>query len=192
MNKEQYKYISNYSHYNYNKGLLPYVHPSVEIGEFFAMGLNVIIEEDVVIGDNVVFGHNILLKPGTKIGNNTFIDSGVICSGDCEIGNNCQIRYNCIIARKTKIGDNVFLSAGVKTIYLNPKREGGERVVIMDNCFLGDDVVVDAGVIINKGCIIGAKSLVLHSTGVNKLYFGIPARMIRELRKDELYIPNID
>ncbi|WP_348642258.1 DapH/DapD/GlmU-related protein, partial [Methylobacterium sp. WL7] len=52
-------------------------------------------------------------------------------------------------------------------------------VSIEDGCWIGANVTVMPGVTIKRGCVIGANSLVVESTDEDCLYYGTPARRIK-------------
>lgn len=52
-------------------------------------------------------------------------------------------------------------------------------IVIKDDVWIGTGVRVLDGVVIATGCIIGAGSVVTHSTESYGIYVGIPARKIK-------------
>ena len=163
------------------------IHQSFKHGQGFKIGKFNVIDEGVEVGDNVEICNFVLLKKGTKIGNNCFIDSYVLSSGECEIRNNVSIRYQSIIARNVLIEDGVYITAGVKTIFLDHRRQKTpEKIIIGRGCFLGDNSVIMGGVKIAENCIIGANSLVTRDTTPNGVYYGSPARRMREVKPDEV------
>lgn len=52
-------------------------------------------------------------------------------------------------------------------------------IVIEDDVWLGSGVKVLDGVIIRKGCVIGANAVVTHSTEEYGIYVGVPAHKIK-------------
>lgn len=52
-------------------------------------------------------------------------------------------------------------------------------IVIEDDVWLGSGVKVLDGVVIRKGCVIGANAVVTHSTEAYGVYVGIPAHKIK-------------
>ena len=158
-----------------------------KLGHNVKVGHYSVIEPDVQIGDNVVIGTHVKLKSGTVIEDNVFIDDYVVTSGRCWIGKGSQIRYQSIIARNVSIGENVFFCAGVKTAYLDHTRQGSERQLkIGNNCFIGDNATILAGMEIEEGVVIGAHSLVnKHCYIPYAVYIGTPIRHHRNLTDEE-------
>ena len=55
----------------------------------------------------------------------------------------------------------------------------GHKVIIEDNVWLGDNVVVLPGVTIGRGCIIGAGAVVTKSVPAYSIAVGVPARVVK-------------
>lgn len=151
-----------------------------------------IIEDGCKIGKRVVIGHHCLIKKGTVIEDDVFFDSYCISSGNNIIGAGSKIRYQSIVARNVVIGKRVFFCAGVKTAYLNhERRENDKPLVIEDDVFVGDNSTILSGLVIAKGSVIGAHSLVTnHLLTPFAVYTGCPAKEIRLLtegEKDAIY-----
>lgn len=150
-------------------------------GKNFKIGDCVIIQEECEVGDNVDIQHHVLLKKGTKIGNCVYVDSYFRSSGNNKIGNNVTLRFGSTIAREVTVEDDVFISPNVMTIYSDHegKRKGG--MVIGKGAFIGTAAVINAGVKIAPGCVVGAMSLVTKDLTEPGVYMGIPAKKVRDL-----------
>lgn len=64
------------------------------------------------------------------------------------------------------------------------KRAGKNKygsIVVEDWVWIGARVTVLPNVIISRGSVIGAGSIVTKSTESDTMYYGVPARKIREL-----------
>jgi len=147
-------------------------------GKNFKIGHYCVIQEGCEVGDDVDIQHHVLLKKGTKIGSNVYVDSFFRSSGNNRIGNNVTLRFGSTIAREVTVEDDVFISPNVMTIYSDHKgvRKGG--MVIGKGSFIGTNVVINAGVEIVPGCIVGSMSLVTKDLLEPGIYIGIPARKV--------------
>nr|WP_082586722.1 DapH/DapD/GlmU-related protein [Flavobacterium sp. Root935] len=114
------------------------------------------------------------------------------------IGNNVSIQKDCHIGAINKIilGDNVLLASKVyisdhshgeitkEAILLPPSKRklySKGPVIIEDNVWLGENVVVLPGVTIGENTVVGANAVVTKSIPKNSVVGGNPARVIREL-----------
>jgi UDP-N-acetylglucosamine acyltransferase len=161
-------------------------------GNNFVIGDYNVIKDDVKVGDNVEICNYVLLKKGSRVGNNCYIDSYSLSSGSNKIGNNVIVRYGTYIARNVIVEDNVFFSAGVKTIYIDQKRnKTTKKTIIGEGCFIGDNVVIMNSVHIGKHCIIGACSFINKDLDAEGVYIGSPAKRIRDVTLEELESVNL-
>ena len=150
-------------------------------GKNFSMGNHCIIQEGCEVGDNVRLEHFVLLKKGTKIGNNVYVDSYVKSSGGNSIGSNVTLRFNATVAREVTIEDDVFISPNVMTIYSDHTGMSHPGIVIGKGCHIGTNAVINHGVKIASGTVIGALSLVTKDILLPGIYIGIPAIKIKDL-----------
>jgi len=111
---------------------------------------------DITLNDNV----HIAAKYSVKIGNNVLIASKVFIT-DHNHGN--------------------YEHDGSSTLIPPVERKlCGKPVIIEDNVWLGEFVVILPGVTIGKGSIIGAMSVVTKSIPPNSIAVGSPAKVIKE------------
>ena len=150
----------------------------------------------------VIFGHNIrvgkfaqiIASPDNCIRFTTWpakaitkgVRGGVITIGDyCLISPGVRISA----AQSITIGDNVMLAANVYVsdsdwhgIYnrIRPFR-CNKPVVIENNVWLGERVIVNKGVTIGENSVIGAGSVVTKDIPANVIAAGNPARIIKNI-----------
>lgn len=126
-------------------------------------------------------------------GKNLLIFSGVyiIFSNKISVGNRVAInRGTYIDGRGTiSIGDNVMIGPGCAIISCDHGIEDTTipmyqqpitfaPITIMDDVYLGANVVVKAGVTIERGTVVGAGSVVTKSFPSYSIIGGIPAKII--------------
>lgn len=93
--------------------------------------------------------------------------SGVILHEQCVIGSNCRIQANVVIGGRNglpgapKIGDNVLIGAGA---------------VLLGDINVGDHAQ------------IGANAVVTHDIPAYTVAVGVPARVIKELRPENIIV----
>ncbi len=110
-----------------------------------------------------------------KIGSGVFINVGFYFDGydNLAIGNNVRVgAYVRVITATHEIGPPE--QRGLKDVV-------GRPVTISDGCWIGTGVTILPGVTIDRGCVIGANSLVAHSTQSDGVYVGTPARRVKDL-----------
>ena len=165
---------------------LSIVSPKFKHGKNLKMGYFNVIQR-VKVGDNCEICNFVLLKDDTRMGNDCYVDSYVLSSGNCTLGHRVTMRYRTVIARNVIVMDDVFFTAGVKTIFLDHKRNATpDPLVIHKGCYLGDNSVIMGGVNLAPNCIIGDCAFVNKNTEPNGVYAGVPARRLRSIEEDEL------
>ena len=126
-----------------------------------------------------------------NLGKGTTIHDSSHVYGDITVGENTWIGPFTIIdgSGGLSIGSNCSISSGVQ-IYSHDTVKwaisGGEKsyeyapVVIEDNCYIGPNSVIQKGITIKKGTIVGANSFVNKTFHENSKIAGNPARIIKK------------
>ena len=149
---------------------------------------------------------SILLTLGDKVprlARDAWVAPGAVVVGDVELGSGASVWYGCVLR-----GDVNWIRVGARTniqdqSVLHVSRDGfpcelgnevtvGHRAVV-HGCRVGDGALIGIGAIILDGAEIGSESLIgagaVVAPGVvipdGMLAVGIPARVVRPLRKDE-------
>ena len=149
------------------------------------------IDDDVVLGKDWVIavypeycGIDMPVKQ-EKIG--VCIKSGVIanrkltiyCAQGVEIGNNCMLGSNVLITDNNH-GMNV-----EDVSYSKQSLITKGKVIIGDECWIGENVCILAGTSIGKRTIIGAGSVVMGEIPGNSIVVGNPAKVIKKWNSNE-------
>jgi len=140
-----------------------------------------------------------------EIGDNSRIDDFCIVSGKIKIGRNVHITPNCLVAGGEKgivFEDFTTIAYQVKvftqsddysgeamtnsTVPVQYKNEYKNSITIGKHSIVGAGSTVMPGANLSEGTSVGAMSLVLKSTQPWSIYAGIPARKIKDRRKDLL------
>jgi acetyltransferase-like isoleucine patch superfamily enzyme len=140
-----------------------------------------------------------------EIGNNTRIDDFTTLSGKVRLGRNVHIAVYSNIAGGEKgvsmedfsglaYGCHVFSqsddysgrSLTNPTIPDEYKRETKREIFIGRHCIVGACSIILPGASLAEGTAVGAMSMVTKSTEEWSVYFGTPAKKIKERRRDLL------
>ncbi|MBA0884378.1 acyltransferase [Flavobacterium sp. BBQ-18] len=145
----------------------------------------------IKLGNNVGFDQRLRLEAFDKFLGDNFspeiiIGDQVLIQKDCHIGaiNKIIIGNNVLIASKVYISDHSHGEITVEALLLPPaKRKLYSKgpVIIEDNVWLGEGVVVLPNVTIGENSIVGANSVVTKSIPKNCVVAGNPAKIIRQL-----------
>lgn len=124
--------------------------------------------------------------------------------GDVVIGEKSRVGLSNTIIGPVRIGDNVNMAQNIVVSGLNhgyedvsiPPREQDcsmDQIVIEDNCWIGANVVITAGVKLAKHTVVAAGSVVTKSFPGYSILAGNPARMIKYYNhKACSWIKNVD
>lgn len=113
------------------------------------------------------------IADGVFVNREVFLDP----SAGIDIGENCRIGMRTLILTATHV-------IGPSEMTRCARGEGFDvnaRVVLERNCWIGANVTVLPGVTIGKGCVIAAGAVVTRDCAANGLYGGVPAVRLRDL-----------
>lgn len=156
------------------------------------------------IGKNVKISEKASIYNADKIeiGDNSRIDDFCVISGNVQIGKHVHITVFCNIAggepgivisnySTIAYGCHIFSqsddysgeSMTNSTIPRKFKLEKFKEIIIGENVIVGAKSVVMPGCSIADGCAIGAMSLLTSPTRPWGIYFGVPAKRVKERSK---------
>ena len=129
---------------------------------------------------------------GTKISRGLYIDrpDGIIIGDHCFINHYVHLHNSASPQATITIGNNVLIGPEVKFICASheigsEKQRAGKNlynsILVEDGVWIGANSTIFPGVRIAMGGVIGACSTVVKSTKKNKLYYGSPAKEVRDL-----------
>lgn len=140
-----------------------------------------------------------------ELGDNVRIDDFCVVSGKVSFGRNVHIAIFCNIAGGTEgitfddfsglaYGCHVFSQSDDYTgqALTNPtvptkyKNEHKEKIYIGRHCIVGTNSLIFPGVVMAEGCSLGAMSMLTKSTEPWGMYFGIPAKRLKNRGKNLL------
>ena len=185
--------------------------PGACVGNNVSIGDNCLIHPNVVIYNDCIIGNNVIIHAGTVIGPDAFyykkradkfdklISCGrVIIKDDVEIGANCTIgrgvSADTIIGKGTKMDSQVHIGhdtvIGEMCLFASGVAIAGV-VTIEDRVTLWGQVGVPSDVVIGKGAVVLGQSGISKSVEGNAIYFGSPAELAREKKKELVFVKQI-
>jgi bifunctional UDP-N-acetylglucosamine pyrophosphorylase/glucosamine-1-phosphate N-acetyltransferase len=171
-----------------------YLHGSTHIGKNCVIGPNTIIK-DTQVGDNCTLLASVLegalLEDHVEMGPYCHLRKGAhLCKG-VHMGNFGEVK-NSTLGEGAKMGHFSYLgdtlvgaevNIGAGTITCNFDGEQKFHTEIGEGAFIGSDTMLVAPVKIGAGARTGAGSVVTKDVPANSLALGVPARVIKELKK---------
>ena len=144
-----------------------------------------------------------------KIAKDAFIAENAVIIGDVEIDSKSSIWYNCVvrgdvnyirIGKETNIQDGTIIHVGTNngpTIIGDGVTIGHKALIhactICDYSFIGMNSTIMDRAQIKSYSMVAAGALVTNSkiVEINELWAGVPAKFLRQLKKDEIEYINI-
>ena len=117
------------------------------------------------IYDSAVLIGDVSIGEGTWVGPNTLLDG----SGGLTIGSYCSISAGVQIYSHNSV--DWALTGGQAEMLRRPTHIG-------DRCYVGPNAVIEMGVSVGSGCVIGAFSLVRESLPEGSRAWGQPSRIV--------------
>lgn len=145
--------------------------------------------------------------PSPDIASAVFVAPNAVVIGDVRLGARASVWFNAVLrgdVEAIEVGEDTNVQDGV-VLHTDPGAplRIGSRVTIghgaiLHGCTVGDDALIGIGAIVLDGavigrhCIVGAGSVVPPGRHLpdGSLSMGSPARVVRELRPDELDMIN--
>ena len=138
------------------------------------------------IGENTNIWQFCVVFPQAKIGSNCNICAQVLIENEVVIGNNVTIKSGVQIWDGITIEDDVFIGPNATfTNDLFPRSKNPDwklaKTVIKKSASIGANATILAGVTIGENAMIGAGSVVTKDVPANSVWYGNPARFVREV-----------
>jgi acetyltransferase-like isoleucine patch superfamily enzyme len=165
-----------------------------------SFGNNVFIDKTVLFHNpnEIEIGHNsridayVVISGKVILGKNVHIATGVIMNGGklgILISDFCGIAYGgCLFTTSDDYSGSYLTNPTIPKKYKNIKEK---QIIIEKHVIIGARSVVFPGVKLSEGTSVGSLSLVARSTIPWKIYFGIPAVIISDRKKDLLALEAI-
>ena len=126
-----------------------------------------------------VISKDAIINNDVKINEGSAIMSGCIINTGTSIGKHCFINTSSSIDHDNKFEDFSSTGPGVKT---------GGNVIVNKNSYIGIGATVVHNISIGKNTVIGGNSYVNKNCSHNAVYFGIPAKKIRNRNEKNKYL----
>jgi len=150
--------------------------------------------DDVTPEALVSFREGLLRELVGKVGNDVYIEPPLNVDYGCNIslGDRFYANFNTvildcsvvIIGNRVMFGPSVSIYAATHETGVQSRRaniEYAHKVVIGDDCWIGGNSTILAGVSIGEGCTVGAGSVVTKDVPPFSVVAGCPARIIKKV-----------
>lgn len=147
--------------------------------------VNCLSTRNITLGDRVTIGRNAIIRPsnsyggpigeGLRIGNNSNIGAYnyVGCSGYIDIGNDVMLGPRVgLYAENHNFADT--------NIPIKDQGVTKKFIKIEDDCWIGANAIIVAGVTIGRGSVVAAGSVVTKDVPPYSVVAGSPSRIIKK------------
>lgn len=154
---------------------------------------------------NNIFIHKTADVKTKNIGEDTKIWQFSVVLEKAKIGENCNINCHCFIENDVILGDNVTIKSGVylwdglrigndvfigpNVTFINDKFPKSKvypekflNTIVEDGVSIGAGSIIMGGITIGTGALIGAGSLVTKDVQSKTLWYGNPAKFIKDIK----------
>lgn len=135
----------------------------------FELGKGSTIEDFATINNGV---------GSVQIGNNTLIGIANVIIGPVHIGNNVLLAQNIVISGLNHNYQNIDIS-------IKDQAVSTALITIEDDCWIGANTVITAGICIGKHAVIAAGSIVTKDVPPYSVVAGNPAKVIKQYNPAE-------
>ena len=148
------------------------------------------------IGKNVKIWHQAQIRERVTIGDNCIIGKGVYIDHDVVIGNNVKIQNYASIYSRAIIEDGVFIgpyacltndryprAVDIRGRLLKEGEWPSGMIHIEKRASIGAGSIILTNITIGTNAMVGAASLVSKNVPADTLVFGVPAKVIRKIKR---------
>ena len=120
-----------------------------------------------------------LVHPSAIVSSNVTIDVGTVVMPNVVINTNSTIGCGVILNSSSVIEHENIIK---DFVHISPNVALAGEVTIKDNSHIGIGSNIIQGITVGENCIIGAGSIVIRDIENNKLCFGNPCKVIKEIK----------
>jgi len=162
------------------------------IGDRCIIGTSVVIYRGADLGAKVLVADLATVREHVTVGEGTIIGRGVTIENYCRVGRFCKLETESYITAYSELGDRVFIAPQVSTSNDNFVGRTEERfkhfkgVTVETGGRIGTAAVILPGKRIGADGLVAAGSVVTRDVPARKIVVGSPARVMRDVPREQL------
>jgi acetyltransferase-like isoleucine patch superfamily enzyme len=157
----------------------------------------------LILGHGIIYRNGVFLNMGSHctIGDRVVLEVGLNPKGEFRLGDHVWISHDVHLAAANRliIGNNVLVgefcsirdsshSHGDSVVPIKFQKDTLGTIVIEDDVWIGRGCIVlgrPEGIVVGRGAIIGANSVVSKSIPAMEIWGGVPAKFLRSRNRTE-------
>ncbi|MCB2186274.1 MAG: transferase [Deltaproteobacteria bacterium] len=160
------------------------------IGDGCHIGHGVTIYQGAHIGPRCMICDGARIGPGAELEKGVLIAQNVTVNRGAMIGSFTKVMDLAHITGDMRIGERCFIAPGVMSANDNSMGRANppetRPPIVQDDVRIGLGARILPGVVLGRGCVIGAGAVVTDDTEPGWLYLGVPAHRVREVEMPEV------
>jgi len=164
--------------------------PPLEVGKDCVISAHVILYRGTKVGDEVMIGDFVSIREQNVIGDKSIIARLISTEPRTIIGKRVRTAAVTHLTSDMIIEDDAFIGSHISTTNDNKMGRGIAGVYkgphIKRGARIGSNATLLPGVVIGEEAVVAAGALVSRDVPARKVVMGVPARVIRDVPKDEL------
>lgn len=163
-----------------------------KIGDNCLIGTSVVIYAGSELGNKILVADLSTVRENVKVGDFTIVGRGVAIENFCKVGSYCKLETNVYITAYSELEDHCFIAPCVATSNDNYMARSKERfkhfkgVTVKRGGRIGLNATILPGKLIGEDSQIAAGAVVTKDTPPKKIVLGVPAKVWRDVPKDQL------
>jgi hypothetical protein len=165
--------------------------PPLSVGDTSIVGTGVVLYRGAAIEGKVLMADLCTVRENVTIGRGTIVGRGVTIENFCSVGRYCKLESECYLCAYSTLEDRVFVAPGVVTSNDNFVGRTQERfkhfkgVTVKKGGRIGAGSVMLPGVTIHEDGLVAAGSTVTRDVPARTIVVGKPAKVWREVPKEQ-------
>jgi UDP-2-acetamido-3-amino-2,3-dideoxy-glucuronate N-acetyltransferase len=161
------------------------------LGERVTVCQQAIVFAGTTVGEGAILGDQSFLRERSSVGAGSVIGRGSAVDNDVQIGERVRVQTSVYLTAFTLVEDDVFVGPGALTTNDNTMaRHGAETplagAILRRACRVGAGAILTPGVEIGEEAYVAAGALVTRDVPAGSVVMGVPARIVREVPKEDL------